>query len=77
MMEWLIALAIVAGNTVTVLIVHLFGNRRQKAETEFSIVQAQHVVLKDLHAALERAQRLLEVKEQQLSIMRQKIVPYL
>jgi len=47
-MEWLIALAIVAGNTITVLIVQLFGNRRQKAETEFSIVQAQHVVLRDL-----------------------------
>ena len=76
-MEWLIALAIVAGNTITVLIVQLFGNRRQKAETEFSIVQAQHVVLKDLYAALERAQRLLEVQEQQLNILRQRIVPHL
>ena len=74
-MEWLIALAIVAGNTITVLIVQLFGNRRQKAETEFSIVQAQHVVLKDLYAALERSQRLLEVKEQQLNILRQDLVP--
>ena len=53
-MEWLVALAIVAGNTITVLVVQLFGNRRQKAETEFSIVQAQHVVLKDLYAALEK-----------------------
>ena len=35
-MEWLIALAIVAGNAITVLVVQLFGNRRQKAETEFS-----------------------------------------
>lgn len=47
-MEWLIALAIVAGNAITVLVVQLFGNRRQKAETEFSIARAQHVVLKDL-----------------------------
>ncbi len=75
-MEWLIALAIVAGNTITVLIVQLFGNRRQKAETEFSIVQAQHVVLKDLYAALERSQQLLEVKEQQLNILRQDLVPH-
>ncbi len=74
-MEWLIALAIVAGNTITVLIVQLFGNRRQKAETEFSIVQAQHVVLKDLYAALERSQQLLEVREQQLNILRQDLVP--
>ncbi|MDE0188719.1 MAG: hypothetical protein OXN80_06440 [bacterium] len=73
-MEWLIALAIVAGNTITVLIVQLFGNRRQKAETEFSIVQAQHVVLKDLYAALERSQQLLEIKEQQLNILRQDLV---
>ena len=50
-MEWLVALAIIAGNTITVLVVQLFGNRRQKAETEFSIVQAQHVVLKDLYVA--------------------------
>ena len=74
-MEWLIALAIVAGNAITVLVVQLFGNRRQKAETEFSIVQAQHVVLKDLYAALEKAQRLLKVKEQQLDILRREIVP--
>jgi len=74
-MEWLIALAIVAGNTITVLIVQLFGNRRQKAETEFSIVQAQHVVLKDLYAALERSQQLLEVRERQLNILRQDLVP--
>lgn len=74
-MEWLIALAIVAGNAITVLVVQLFGNRRQKAETEFSIVQAQHVVLKDLYAALEKAQRLLQVKEQQLDVLRREIVP--
>nr|MDE0500332.1 hypothetical protein [bacterium] len=71
----MIALAIVAGNTITVLIVQLFGNRRQKAETEFSIVQAQHVVLKDLYAALERSQQLLEVRERQLNILRQDLVP--
>lgn len=74
-MEWLIALAIVAGNAITVLVVQLFGNRRQKAETEFSIVQAQHVVLKDLYAALEKAQRLLQVREQQLDVLRREIVP--
>ena len=74
-MEWLVALAIVAGNTITVLTVQLFGNRRQKAETEFSIVQAQQVVLKDLYAAFERSQQLLEVKEQQLNILRQDLVP--
>ena len=74
-MEWLVALAIVAGNTITVLVVQLFGNRRQKAETEFSIVQAQHVVLKDLYAALEKAQRLLKAKELQLDILRRAIAP--
>ena len=74
-MEWLIALAIVAGNAITVLVVQLFGNRGQKAETEFSIVQAQQVVLKDLNAALEKAQRLMQVKEQQLDVLRREIVP--
>ena len=74
-MEWLIALAIVAGNAITVLVVQLFGNRRQKAETEFSIVQAQQVVLKDPNAALEKAQRLMQVKEQQLDVLRREIVP--
>lgn len=74
-MEWWIALAIIAGNTVTVLLVQLFGNRKQKAETEFNIVQAQHVVLKDLNTALEKAQQQLQAKEQQLDSLRQAIAP--
>ena len=31
LMEWGIALAIIAGNTITVLLVQIFGNRKQKA----------------------------------------------
>lgn len=74
-MEWWIALAIIAGNTVTVLLVQLFGNRKQKADTELSIVQAQHVVLRDLNKALEKAQQQLKAKERQLAGLREAIAP--
>lgn len=65
-MDWVTATVIVASNTAAVLVAQLFVLRKQKSETRLNLVEAQHLVLEDLHLAYRLALERLREREELL-----------